>query len=582
MNALDQLSALMGAGLAVARQPMPVGTDIGRAIEAIRRRSAAFGAAPVNDAAQFEAVAGFWRTRRLATLKAARLVAFGICLPIRPHGPCVIEDTERFDALLAGIDAWRAEPRWFRRCYQGLVRAYFAYDAEAADAPASGRDNWLRLRAYLHARRSNIVDPAINPDWVTAVLECESLFGASAPGPGAAPMPGSDAKRLEALCHRLGVVNSSWLLRDLILARIRESTTLGDDGFRAVLPELVQTLVGHRLLRDRGLAALLTRHAEIPNPPPEPALRDAAVLAWQTPWMPCNDAAWSGVANAARLMVADWLKHECIDRFFGRFAAKAPENTDDGRQDHRRRAAFWKRYVASVLHLEFRLDAASPSDARAGIPPELMAELTSPSTAGNALVLTLGPIVLVQFGDSREPLSVHDNRKPLPFDLARPIDARPDGANSLKAGEPMLRIAHPDPLPGGDEDSEGWRRWEERTEATLLQQFGIRPGHATPVQRGRFVDLSELSMPGPESVPADPTEFVGMAEDVHWQTAEAASVPYSRSDLEIFARVHALRIDEARGRDGALRVLTADADPRINRVLRRWGFVHRPGQGWWR
>ena len=72
----------------------------------------------------------------------------------------------------------------------------------------------------------------------------------------------------------------------------------------------------------------------------------------------------------------------------------------------------------------------------------------------------------------------------------------------------------------------------------------------------------------------------GAGEDVHWQTAEAASVPFGRADLEIFARVHSLVLDDRTMQGAGLWVRTDDSDKRISRVLVRWGFSMVAGQGW--
>jgi hypothetical protein len=69
-------------------------------------------------------------------------------------------------------------------------------------------------------------------------------------------------------------------------------------------------------------------------------------------------------------------------------------------------------------------------------------------------------------------------------------------------------------------------------------------------------------------------------EDIHWLTAEAASVPYSRPDLEVLARVHSLQLDDQATRTGILWVRTGDSERRIARVLSRWGFAYVPGEGW--
>ena len=112
-----------------------------------------------------------------------------------------------------------------------------------------------------------------------------------------------------------------------------------------------------------------------------------------------------------------------------------------------------------------------------------------------------------------------------------------DAENSLRQRQRTLLLPHQDGL-------EGWRRWEQMFEAAISDQFGIRPGTAPSADETSCVDLSDPADPidrgdpeplGQVDEPRWQTSSSG--EDAHWLTAEAASVPYSRADLEVLARV---------------------------------------------
>jgi hypothetical protein len=190
-------------------------------------------------------------------------------------------------------------------------------------------------------------------------------------------------------------------------------------------------------------------------------------------------------------------------------------------------------------------------------------------SSSSAFEMSIGPVVLVEFNACTEDACGYDARKSASPTLSHPM------------AQPILRMQHLDGV-------QGWRKWEDMFEATLLQQFDIRTGAARPGKRDQFVDLSDLAIqvspytPTPQQIHPQVQRHSpqGLGEDFHWQTAEAATVPFSRADLEIFARVHSLQIEDMTMQGGSLWVHATDSDARISRVLTRWGFVLEAGKGW--
>ena len=126
MSALDRLANLLSGS--VDARSLPEDTSIDAVIAGLQRHARAGTSASVPEDLQQQAVRRFWETQRFDTLKDGRLVSFGLCVPSRPQGPCIMEDRQRFQAMLdhrTGVDQWVDNPRWYRRCYQGLVRSYF-------------------------------------------------------------------------------------------------------------------------------------------------------------------------------------------------------------------------------------------------------------------------------------------------------------------------------------------------------------------------------------------------------------------------------------------------------------------------
>lgn len=511
---------------------MPKAGDIDAVIEALQGQIKAGGTSHVATDLQYDTVQRFWKTPRLQTLKDARLVAFGLSLPVGPAGECILEDAARFEAMLDGADQWLHDPRWYRRCYQGLVWSYFNCGVEADDVRAGLKQNWERLRDYLGQRAARTVDELANPDWVETVVGNRHLFGEAPCEPYVGKLLCGDREEVDLLCRQLGISDSSWFLHRLVRAQVTAATQLGHEEFLALLSSLLQMLSGARTLRDSGLACLLERNAQIPGQPLHEGLRDAAAAWWGSPWLPTNALRWSGVTENVRGMVSEWLKIDAIDKFFARLR--------DG--SGQRRAAFWKRYVKSIQKVEVA------------------------SGEQGALMMTMGRAVVVAFSDATLPLHGHDLRHPATFDMTRPD----------------LLLRHQDGL-------RGWRRWEQMFEAALRDSFDIRPGVLTAAGSAPFVDLSDAAA-GMAPDLGEPLGFVdeprwqsaSAGEDVHWQTAEAASVPYSRPDLEVLTRVHSLRLEDETARTGKLWVRTDAADQRIARVLSRWGFEFVSGEGWYR
>lgn len=534
-----------------------------------RASAGSLGREPIDR--QQAAVQHYWQSGRLDALRDARLVAFGLDLSAGPDGQRVLDDRTRFETLLTVADGWRTQPRAFRRCYQGLLRSYFAVDP--ATATPAAQTHWKLLRAYLKARapatRDAVAGPAANPDWVVSLFRHPDVFGDTPAAGFTERLLAGDRSVLDAVCTQWGIAPASWFPRALVRAQVLAATQRPHAEFGAVLPAVLALLGEAEPWRDAGLALLLERHAESPQAPLHAGLRDAVGAAWGGPWHASGSPHWDRVGDAARTVAAQALKADLIDRFFARLA--------DGSGP--RRAAFWKRYTASIQHLEF---------ARAGAPADL--KLHTPVT-DLAMVLTIGCVRLVTFTDATDALYGHDLRCPLRFDTTAPLAMGHGAVNSLRHADADLRLWHRD-------ETNGWREWESAFAAELKDRFALRSASAPATPQAGFVDLADSR---PRAVPAladaalptaSPRRQNSAGEDVHWHTAEAASVPYSRPNLEVLARVHGLTLGSDAEHAGSVTVSgtvvgtvsgAVDGvaiDRRIATVLARWGFVETASGGW--
>ena len=608
-------SSAVGAAATASASAIEV-LDATIAFLMLRVKAAASSAVPAD--AQRAALAAFWQTGRVDSVRDARLIAFGLATPIdtadmandaaptgvalapdaphAAHAPdstshesppelrrrtsTILDDASRLKAFLRSLDTWRLDPRRFRRCYQGLVHSYFAFDGQAPEASLAAHDNWEWLRLYLAARLRDIATEGTDPDWVTTAQANAPLFGAAPAEPYAGAALRGDTAALELVQARLGISSSSWFIREILLTQLREAGKLADAAFVAVLDRLLEMLGKNPLLRDRGVAMLLDRYAQCARPALHRGLYNAAILCWGNPWSNPDDPRWKRLSEAARLLVGDWLKPELIDAFFAAMSDSAGEGA--------RRAAFWKRHAVGMDRLQWVLPASSLArlGTRPTDPPLLRRKLDGSvvpliegDPAGAALLMRFGPVLLVEF--ARGSLGAHgySDSARLPFDLAAPSTSADPAPNSLRHPSRSLSLQHRD-------HQQGWATWEAMFDATLKRQYGIEPGVRRAAQVARHVDLAvaesaapviDLAIAGERGADWDAPAQAGLS--AHWQTAEAGAVEFGRAELAIFARVHSLRVEDDSRSGGGVRVLTDDADEGVAWVLKRWGFVY--GDGRW-
>lgn len=548
MNELNRLSELLRAN--------PVTADMNRftsvekldsVIKSLQKHNKAGSGASVPEDLLYAAVRKFWEKPKFETLKDARLVSFGLCVPNSSSGPSIMEDRRRFLAVLddsTGVGQWRDEPRWYRRCYQGLMRSYFTYDTKVKQAPDVGKKNWGDLRDYLDRNIRNIVDQKNDPDWVTLAVENQQLFGDAPCSPYAADVLSGDMNTVVHICENLGILKSSWFHRELLLSQVQQATQFKHERFCELIPRLLKLLSENLVLRDKGLILLLDKYASAGHPGVNEPLRNASVEWWGNPWLPSNETRWGGVKHSTRQMVSEWLKREFVEAFFAKLA-------QDGIGD-RRRANFWLRYVKLMDNIQFALGstAFNSEDRDLRVLRKKMyglyTELKTTDRANNAFIMTLGNLVAVEFGGMGNAFYGYDIRKTLPFNASLPLDTKVNAPNSLKYKNRLLWMQHQDGI-------KGWDKWEDMFEETLYTHFGIRPASSA----GRTITRKS--------------------------STQSSSVPeFSRQALHSFANLYNMKIDDLSQKNGNLWVRVGDTNVQITKVLKTWGFRFKPGKGWWR
>lgn len=545
MSALDRLKNLLdrGSEKALARE-WHVDCSIDGHINKLERYQREGMAMPEQDI-QEEAIRRFWTNRRLYSLREARLVSYGLALPVGPKRLRIIEDQERFPALLEGVEQYLPRPRQYRRCYQGLLSGYFGYDPEAAETPDTGRKNWRHLRSYLGSHSAQVLDGARNPQWAESLQRHPKLFGEEPCEPYGPALLAGNRTEVDELRDVLRISDSSWFMRKLLLAQIQAAIKKPDSAFQGLLPSLLELLRGNQIIHDQGLALVLDRYANMEPMALHNDLRDTAVKGWGNPWLDRNQPRWGRVGQNARAMVADWLKLEFIEAFF---TVLAEERTGDSR-----RLEFWKRYVSAIDDMHFALGP----DARTNRSHDFvilrkkmegrLVELRDTVRTNNAFIMSMGSVVIVEFSGYSNACYVYDT--PLPFHLDQPVSMPVDARNSLKNSQNIFRFRHQDGVGGYD-------TWEGRLESILVGLDGIHSDGVnaairavTQVTRGPIADWS--------------------------------AVGFSRRALDQFAATLGIEIKDLTSRNGNLWVLVDDADLKINETLLRWNFGYKSDKGWW-
>jgi hypothetical protein len=552
MNEIKTLSERLRANLVTVDMNKFTSVEkLDSVIDSLQKHNKAGSGASVPRDLLQEAVQKFWEKQKFETLKDARLVSFGLCVPGNSYGVPIMEDRRRFLAVLddnTGVGQWGDKPRWYRRCYQGLMRSFFTYDAKVKEAPAVGKKNWADLQDYLQGKVLNIVDQTNNPDWVTLTLENQQLFGDSPCTPYTDEVLSGNMSTVDHICEKLGIMKSSWFHRELVFAQIQQATALKHDRFIELVPPLLKLLLENLVLRDKGLILLLDKYASAAHLGVNEPLRNASVEWWGNPWLPSNETRWGGVAQATRQMVSEWLKREFVEAFFAKLA-------QDGIGD-RRRANFWLRYVKSMGNIQFALGSKALKSRDRDLEVlrkkmyGLYTELKTTDRSNNAFIMTIGNLVAVEFGGLGNAFYGYDTREKLPFNASIPLVTTVNAQNSLKHKERILWMQHQD-------DIKGWDNWEEMFEATLRTHFGINPDSThRPAYRQ---NLTQKTPKSPDS-----------------------QRDFSYAALCDFAQEHGFKIEDFSKVNGNLWVRTDNSNLFINRALVKWQFRYKPGKGWWR
>jgi EH_Signature domain len=569
MSALGALRAMLQPGIEEGRRPMSEAPAIDDVLEKLRSRCAAGASGKVPEEFQLEAVRRFWDSMQITKFRDTYLLSWGLCLPVRKDGPCILEDRDRFRRVLIAVDKEKSRPKAFRRCYKGLLKNYFFFDGEAQDSTAA-RQNWVDLRGYLKLYAAAIASGTQLPDWAHVAGANKKLFTESPCDPYVSVILAGDSAEIDRLTQTLGIVKSSWFFRELILTQIKVATSAGDVKFQSHLPALVSLIATNEILQDQALTLLLNRYSEISGAQEDHALREAAVSRWKNPWLPSNDKHWGSVTAQARTMVSDWLKREFIREFFLKLAEERAGDT--------RRMEFWLKYARAITRIQFALGSRvrNSRDQDLVVLRNKMTGLTGEldSQDNNAFIMTLGDLVAVEFSAKGNALYGYDARRSLPFDISKRLLLNVDYPNSLKQqGVARFQLRHKD-------DVRGYMTWEDMFEATLREKFGIHAPNPEAEDIPAKKRATRVAV-SPASIPLSANPEGGRANSPS-SIKQIVSLPYSRQTLNTYASRVGAQIVDKTSVGGNLWVYADTDRDDVDRVLKNWGFGYKAGKGWWK
>lgn len=496
------------------------------------------------------------RTKSLPSFIDRKYACFGIAQRVDKDEWCLIEDAPLFNRLLELVNALAAQPRQFRKCYQGLMHSYFSYPI-LDESAISGANNWKLLQKFLNDQMRTALSAERQPTWLLMLNEHKNLLTDEPCGRYAAALMNGDASELVAATDCIGISSSSWLWQEATVAHAQAVCNIRDDAkFRQHLKPLLDLLAGKsgvelgNLVVVRCLAMVLVRYARGADRPEHPRLRDLAVERIGNPWL--KRAAWDAhvADDEARKMVDRWLKRRLITDFFALLS-------EDGAADERR-LQYWLKFDPVIDDMWFALGSYART-ARSSDFKEMRMRMDGRlhyldgqgSPYNNAFIMRIGPFMVVEFG-------VHGNATYIynASDLRLDQNVRHVSIHALKASNHVARLIH-----NGV--------WESSFDAWLLPRLGWKPSGETrsatrPRGDGEAIVTSRVREPR--------TEEARQKKPSIPDIARVMDVIYANN----------LGYEDKRAKDGAFWILTGNDNLAVNAQLLKLGFTYKTHKGWWR
>jgi len=342
------------------------------------------------------AVLEFLATGELTGYRQTKYLCFGVATSYSTSDSSLLAHTTLFSKLIAHVDSLQTEPRKFRRCFQGLLYAYFHYRI-SQDQP-SAKKNWLHLREFLARHRLRLTKAKPLVLWVKSLTKHSNLLQDEPCKPYANALLADDWTVVDELKSDLGIGDDSWVMDELVLAPIQAAVKLGDNEFKQKLDKLLLLLGNRPLLASTGVALLLQRYHACRERQEHLGLRDLALREWKSPWLEANKPRWQGqVGEKVMAMIKLWLTKQYIKDFF--------ELLQADRQADRERMEFWLQYAEAIEDFwlamgnnSFRNPHKDYQRIREQLASQLMRLDGNNQNDDNAFLMKIGGYVFIEFG----------------------------------------------------------------------------------------------------------------------------------------------------------------------------------------
>jgi hypothetical protein len=541
--------------LEVLASPIPdISKEMSKTTQRLRTEFGDISRGVANQQGIAIAVAQYVNSGQLNSYRDTKYVCFGISLPYGVPQTFLIEHESLFPKLLKFVDQVSADPRKFRRCYQGLLKGYLRYPGQQTESTV-GQKNWLILREFLAKHCSYLKNLKPSTEWAQALYDHRNLLADNPCKPYGKALLNGDMSVIEELKNRLGVDDDTWVMNELVLAKVQAATLLKDKEFSEQVFHLVELLENHPLLLTRGLAILVRRYEQCQDRPEHHTLRDVSIREWKSPWLDTNKPFWyAQVGESATEMVSVWLKKRTIRDFFELLQA-------DGQAD-RQRMEFWLQYAEQIDDIWLALGKYSVSNIKPDyrrIRQNMVGRWMELVGGGNlnqdnAFLMRIGGFVFIEFGKNGSACHVFaaDN---LPFKFGqKTVQGTQDGLKNTDHSGHRAKLTHRD----------GWQ-WEF---SNFLRSYAnTAPGQSKPKNQ---------SVNNTHSVKPSTTRQINKQP----QTS-SSNTAVDMQQLRKFCNVFGFQIDDHRSIGGALWVRAPERHPVATQKLMGFGFTYTEGKGWW-
>lgn len=577
---LARLGALLHQALSDDAPPAAWGRpeEMSRALKAVVKTFDG-SAAPASDHSILQAVRSFRRHRRVYSFRDLKYLCYGLALRDGVAEDSLLGDEVLYPALMDEVHGLVADPRRFRKCYQGLLSTYLNFPADdgATDAEV---ENWTHLRGYLRKQLAVIL--AVEPvaSWANVLKAHENLLRPKPCARYAQSLRKGQWDELEEVAAGLAVSSQSWVWKQAVLAHVEAVSEISsDDAYRAELNIALHALKGAKVplgveIQRQGAASLLRRYARCGVRPEHADLLDMVLRCFGKPWL--NQTAWDAYVadDSARQLIDGWVKTGLIQDFFQLLAA-------DGVAD-RSRMEFWPSFVPVINDIWFVLGSHAKRSRdpnyvkmRERIGRERITEFSGAGMTNNAFIMRIGPFYMVEFGQKgRAAYLVHsDNWR---------IDLRPGATMTITPSE----LQH---MGGRQMTHMPSDAWQQKFIQALCPKIDWSPDRPEKKQRGRTFESPPVRRPSAVSAKTNPALQKLTPIKDRTETLTGATRAAIKGDLnEIIAKSVAdeiqrlgLNVPVSRDSSGRIIVAAGDGYSPLNRLLTSWKFTYTDGKGWW-